>query len=57
MFIMQKNIDSKYIILKKGLISINVRQCTLFLHPGLVYWDLILPMFVPSATNIDHDIP
>ena len=28
-----------------------------FLHPGLVYWDLTLPMFVPSATNIDHNTP
>ena len=26
-----------------------------FWHLGLVYWDLTLPMFVPSAKNIDHD--
>ena len=28
-----------------------------FLHPGLVYWDLTLPMFVQKRTNIDYDTP
>ena len=30
---------------------------TVFLHPGTVYWNLTLPMCVPSATNIDHNTP
>ena len=34
-----------------------IGQLSFFLNSGPVYWDLTLPMFVPSATNIDYDTP
>ena len=39
------------------LCSYRPNKHTFFLHPGLVYWDLTLPMFVQRRTIIDHDSP
>ena len=37
---------------RRRAVHYSIEYFAFFLHPGKVYWDLTLPVFVPSVTNI-----